>query len=161
MAELLWWMVLSSSLVLAQETEEDLYAGLTGVGNGTLVVIIVAIFAGVVCFFKDASYLPNCIVFFAALLPLTVLIVIFLLPKESLTTDTTDLSKIPTDNFMIRTIAFFFLIFLFFVASILAWCNMRLSTVSVRRIDSEVGNTQESMFATDSEIEESNVSEKQ
>ena len=130
-------------------------------GNGTLVVIIVAILAGVVCFFKNASYLPNCVVFLAALAPITVLIIIFLLPKESLSTDTIDLSKIPTDYFMIRTIAFFLLIIAFFVLSVLAWCNMRIRTVSVRRIDSEIGNTQESMFAVDLGVEDSNISDKQ
>lgn len=80
----------------------EIYEGLVlGIGKGTLTVAIFAIFAVIVCLFRDCSSTPNAIVGCAILLPIIVLIIIVALPKKSLKTDKIDLDAVPTDNYLL------------------------------------------------------------
>jgi len=73
----------------AQTGDPDIYKGLiVGVGPGVFAVIVTAIFAIVMCLFKDSIEAPNVCVAAAIILPLIVLGIVQALPIKSLSTST-------------------------------------------------------------------------
>ena len=63
------------------------------------------------------------------ILPIIVFIIIYLLPKESLESDTTKLDLLPTDMYLIKEAFFLTLIILLFILSVAAVCIMRIKKI--------------------------------
>ena len=76
--------------VLAEDSTDERYDGLNmkyGMGRGTIWVLVASVIGLILCFFKEITYYPNCVVCCGFLIPIFVLLLIFWLPKESLSTD--------------------------------------------------------------------------
>ena len=75
------------ALAIAQDepsdaNPDDIYEGLVyGMGKGTFTVVIFAFIGLCFCIYKDISYYPNCMVCFGICLPLSIFLLIYLLPK--------------------------------------------------------------------------------
>jgi hypothetical protein len=72
-----------------------------GIGRGTLAVIVFAIAGILLCLFRDCSSMPNLLVAAGICLPLLVLLIIVLLPKQSAKSDASTLAALPTDNYLL------------------------------------------------------------
>ena len=128
-----------TTAVLAQQTGNvEIYNGLVyGIGKGTFAIICFVIFSAFLCLIKDCSRSPNVIVGCAIILPIIVFVIIRMLPVKSLESDAENSSKIPTDNFKLKSI---FAMVLLILSCLLLCCVMLGSNFSNqligRRIDS-------------------------
>ena len=134
-------MAASVAAQTVAELNAELYSGLImGVGKGTFAVCICILISITCCFFKNSVIYPNLCIFIATLLPVIVFLFIYLMPKESLASDKTQDDLLPTSWYFLKTVIFLMLITLVFIFSLLALCALKLKRVSVKRIDSEIGN---------------------
>ena len=108
-------------------------------GAGTFAVVIFAFIGLLFCFFKDVSYFPNCMVCSGVFLPIIVFVIIYLLPKESLSIDISNKSEQPTSFYFVKSILFLILITLALIFAIFAVLIAKCRRINIRRIDSEVG----------------------
>ena len=120
-------------------------------GKGTFTVVIFAFIGLLFCFLKDLSYFPNCMVCFGTCLPLSIFLFIYLLPKETLTSDAASSKDAPTSLYFIKSILMLILVALGLLFAICAVFFANCRNVSIRRIDSEVGANQEGVF-NDSDV---------
>mmetsp|Transcript_12744 Transcript_12744/g.21491 ORF Transcript_12744/g.21491 Transcript_12744/m.21491 type:complete len:196 (-) Transcript_12744:50-637(-) len=140
---ILGWLALLMGVRGQDNISVSVYDEIDGIGNGTKFIIGCCIVSGIICFFRDSTYFPNLVVFLAVLFPLLVLLVIYLLPKDFATqTEVTDdsVESVPTDYFMVKTVLIFVIIFLIMVVSFFQLIGAKIfNSVSIRRIDSEIG----------------------
>lgn len=109
-----------------QASKDDLYSGLVmGIGSGTLAVTIFALLSMVICLLRDCSSTPNLLVFLAVCLPLLVLLIIVLLPKQSAESQAVDTT--PHDNYMLYKLLITIGIGLFMIALTCVYLGSRLS----------------------------------
>ena len=128
----------------ADPQNSEIYDGLIiGVGSGTFTVIICIFISITCCFFKNSCVYPNLCTFCAILLPAIVFLIIYLSPKESVASDKTQEDTLPTSWYFMKTVFFLCVICIVFLISLIALCSMKLQTIQIRRIDSEVGNERE------------------
>ena len=105
---------------LATTGNLEIYQGLIlGVGPGTFIVIMVAIFSSLFCLFKDCATCPNVCVGVGIGLPILTYLIIRQLPVKSLESDATKTDRLPTDSFYEDTQIFTALLL---VASIVLCC---------------------------------------
>lgn len=118
----------------------EIYQGLVlGIGKGTLAVCCFGIIGLVICFFKDMTATPSLMVALGIILPLLVLLIVWLLPKESLKTDADKTEKQITDSYMVKTAIFSALIFLVCILMSLVMCGAMLTTqLTGQKVDSEL-----------------------
>jgi hypothetical protein len=76
-------------------------------------------------------------IFAGIALPLLVLLIVWLIPKQSLKTDTEKEDKLPTDSFRVRTGIFSALIFLICLVMTLIMCGGKMTTLTGQKVDSE------------------------
>ena len=126
--------------VIPSETgNTEIYQNLVfGVGPGTFAVVIAAMIGVVICFFKECVPTPNLCVLGAIFLPVTVFIIVRLMPVKSVSSDEEKTDDLPTDFYMIRTITICVLIFVIAVALfITVFCSNFTTTLVAQKIDSQ------------------------
>ena len=122
-----------------------------GMGIGTFYVLIAAFIGVLICFVKDLSYFPNCMVCLGMTLPVIVFLIILAWPKTSLSTEADDEDTKPTSNYKVWAIIYLSVISISLTFSLCVLMFYKYRTISIRRIDSEVGANQESK-SLDSEV---------
>ena len=120
----------TSNSTVSTTGNPEIYDGLVlGIGKGTLAVCAFGIVGLVICFFKDCTATPSIMVAVGIALPLLVLLIVWFLPKKSLTTDTTQEDKLPTNAFRVRTGVFTALICLVCIIMSLIMCGGKMTTL--------------------------------
>ena len=107
----------------------EIYEGLVmGVGRGTVAVVAFGVVGLIICFFKDCSSTPSVLVALGIIIPLLVLLIVWVLPKQSLNTDIEQTDKMPSDPFRLRTGFCSFLIFFVCLILSILQCGARFTT---------------------------------
>jgi hypothetical protein len=116
----------------------QIYDGLVGgIGKGTIAVCVFGAVGIIICFFKDCTATPSLMVAAGIILPLLVLLIIWFIPKQSLSTDSEKADELPTDAFRIRTGIFSCLIFLVCILVSLLMCVGKMTNLTGTRVDSD------------------------
>ena len=110
-----------------------------GIGRGTLAICAFGVVGLVICFFKDCTATPSLMVAAGIILPLIILFVVWVLPKQSLQTDQEQADKQPTDSFRLRTGIFSALIFSVCICICCVMCCSRVVIqLTGQRVDSNL-----------------------
>ena len=102
-----------------------------------MAVLISIIFSMFMCLFKDSVAAPNVCIGFAIIIPLIVLGIVRGLPVKSLSSDSAEVSNVPTHSYMLRTAIICTFIYASALVLCLILCSSRLVTpLGGVRIDS-------------------------
>ena len=108
-----------------------------GIGKGTLAVCVAIVIGVIICFLRNISATPTINIFIGIALPLLVLGILWILPKESLDEDEVDLG--PTDPYLVKTITGTVVIVLSCICISIIWCGLKfIHFVYAHRVDSEI-----------------------